>query len=105
MNSSYDEAWRARLAEAVKRSGRAERDISLSAGLSHGYLGSILKGAQKMPKFETMLKICEAVPVSPIYVMFGLNVQPGDAEFLELVHRNPKARAAIQEIVNALRDA
>ena len=50
--------WRSRLTAVIETSGRSMRDISLSAGVSQNYLGSILHEG----------KLCDELGVSVTYL-------------------------------------
>jgi len=74
--------WRDRLREAVEADGHAMRVISLKAGVSHGYLQSLLKTTKgkkpKEPRIEHLVAIIDAMPkASLLYILKGV---PGDAE-------------------------
>ena len=71
------DAWRARLVEAIEHSGKSARAISTEAGLGPGYVHSIIKEG-KDPTVERLLSVCDAVPVSLIYVMYGVDAEPDD---------------------------
>jgi transcriptional regulator with XRE-family HTH domain len=77
-----DEKWRKRLAAAVKDSGRSARDISLAAGLAHGYVHSLLGKEQKDPSVQNLQRVCDELGVSLSYIWFGFDMTPEAEEFL-----------------------
>lgn len=98
-----DDQWRQRLAAALKESGKSMRSVSLASGNGPGYVHSILEDG-KDPKIGNLLDVCAAVPVSPIYILYGLNVSPEDHAILEALQRNPRARAGILALISATTD-
>ena len=54
------------------------RDISLSAGVSQNYLGSILHEGSE-PSIERMMKLCDELGVSVTYLLLGVDLT-GNAE-------------------------
>tara|TARA_Y100000310_G_C20638556_1_gene792568 strand:- start:361 stop:687 length:327 start_codon:yes stop_codon:yes gene_type:complete len=92
------DAWRARLVEAIEHSGKSARAISTEAGLGPGYVHSIIKEG-KDPTVERLLSVCDAVPVSLIYVMYGVDAEPDDIAILRLLQENPDARKGILTIL------
>ncbi len=70
--------WRSRLAAVIETSGRSMRDISLSAGVSQNYLGSILHEGSE-PSIERMMKLCDELGVSVTYLLLGVDLT-GNAE-------------------------
>jgi hypothetical protein len=92
--------WKTRLAEAIEQSGKSKRAISLESGNSPGYVHSILTEG-KEPKVSSLIDVCDAIPVSVIYILHGHDVTPEDSEILELLHRHPEKRAAILNLISA----
>jgi transcriptional regulator with XRE-family HTH domain len=68
MKNGLDESWRERLRAAVDASGRSMRDISLGAGLSAGYLFSILKDG-KDPTMRSLLLLTQELD-TPVVSLF-----------------------------------
>jgi lambda repressor-like predicted transcriptional regulator len=93
-----DDLWRARLAEAIQVSGKSARAVSTEAGLGVGYVHSILKEG-KDPTIERLVAVCDAIPVSLIYVLYGVDAEPDDIEILKLLQENPSARRGILAIL------
>jgi len=91
-----DDEWRKRLAEAVEKSGRSARDISLAAGLAHGYVHSLLGKEDKDPSVQNLQKICDELEVSLIAIWFGLEITPEAEEFLRVFESaTPEQRRAL----------
>ena len=93
-----DDAWRTLLAQAVE--GKSLRAISLKANCGAGYLHSILKEG-KDPTIERLIAICEQVPVSIAYILYGVDVTPEDAQILEAMKRDRKTRDAVLTLLRA----
>lgn len=53
--------WRARLRDAVNRSGKKHYLVAEDAGITATTLSRILTGAHAQPRFETILRIALAV--------------------------------------------
>jgi hypothetical protein len=94
------QAIRARLVEAVAQSGKSARAVSLAAGLGPGYIHSITKEG-KDPTIDNLISVCEAVPVSFLYVVFGIDAPPEDIEILQALQENPDTRQGIISILRA----
>ena len=92
--------WKKRLEASIEASGKSKRAISLESGNSPGYVHSILTEG-KEPKISSLISICEAVPVSPIYILHGYDVTPEDSEILDLLHRHPEKMAAILSLISS----
>ncbi len=92
------DSWRDRLTAAITKSGKSLRAVSLEAGLGPGYVHSILKD-DKDPTIDRLLAVCDAVPVSPIHVLLGVEAAPDDVTILRELHANPTARAGILAIL------
>lgn len=83
--------WRQRLSEAVEKSGRSERAISLAAGCGHGYLNSILN-TEKDPTLPRLVKICAELKVSLTYIVLGIEQTPTQERLLMLLSELPEAQ-------------
>ena len=99
-----DSAWRQRLAESVKKSGRSKRSLSLETGNGPGYVYSIIDGG-KDPTIENLLAVCRVLNVSAAYIIHGVDVSDADAELLRLIQDNPERRNAILALIGASTDA
>lgn len=93
-----DQEWRARLEDAVKKSGRSMRDISLAAKKGPGYVFSILREG-KDPTIDNMMAICGALNVSLTKILFGVPMSPETQEILSLIEDNPSVRDGILQIL------
>jgi transcriptional regulator with XRE-family HTH domain len=94
------QAWRERLQVAVDKTGRSQREISLAAGLSAGYLHSILTEG-KAPSIENALRLCAEVGVSLSYLLSGFEISPETEEILRLLESQPQARSGILQILRS----
>ena len=89
-----DDSWRQRLRGAIEQSGKSLRAVSLSAGCAASYVHGMLE-AGKEPTLDKLLAVCDAVPVSPIYVILGVDALPDDVAILKALHENPTKRQGI----------
>ena len=94
------QTWLDRLIEAVEQSGCSMRELSIKAGLSHGYLYGVMRDG-KEPTISSLISICAALDVSPVYILHGYDVTPEDSEILELLHRHPEKMAAILSLISS----
>jgi transcriptional regulator with XRE-family HTH domain len=85
--------WRERLEKAIQGDGRTLRDISLAAGLSHGYLHGILRDG-KEPTLDRFIRICRELGVSSAYALTGADVSLETEEVLRLIEGDQEARRA-----------
>lgn len=97
-----DEPWRIRLQAAIDRDGRSFRDISISAGLSHGYLHGVLSDG-KEPTLDRFMKVCAELGVSATYILLGVNVSAETEEIVRALEANPGKRAAILALLGGSR--
>lgn len=87
--------WRKRFEEAAAKDGRSLRDISLAAGLSHGYLHGILRDG-KEPTLDRFKKICKALGMSQAYALMGIDVSDDHVALIEEIDRGgPRADAIL----------
>lgn len=101
--SMANDEWRERLKTAIEDSGKSARALSLASGNGEGYVHSVLKG--KDPTIERLMAVCDAIPVSATYVLYGVDVTPEDAELLRTMKESPEARAAVLTLLRAHRPA
>lgn len=95
LKGMYDDEWRTRIETAAKEDGRSLRDISLAAGLSHGYLHGILRDG-KEPTLDRFTKICKALNMSTAYALMGINVTDAQLELIQEIERGgPRADAIL----------
>lgn len=95
-----DEAMRQRLKDAIDEAGKSARAVSLAAGLGPGYVHSILKEG-KDPTIERLMAVCKAVPVSPVWILYGLDVEPEDVDIIRAMRDSPETRDGILAILRA----
>ena len=77
------------------------RDLSLAAGLSHGYVHGILHDG-KEPTLDRFIRICEELNVSLSFVLMGAQVTPASEAILQAIESDPQAR---ERVLLALRKA
>ena len=79
--------WRDRLRLEANRRCEGSRDsyrqISLRAGVNERYLSDIFSKG-KMPTVPIFLSITEAMDVSPVYILTGLDMTPIQQEILSI---------------------
>lgn len=101
MPATYDDKqMKKRLREAVEAKGKALGAVSEAAGFSYGYLAGVLN-SDRDPHLGKIIKICENVPVSPIYVIYGYEVPEGGDEILQMIAANPELTPAIVDLLRA----
>ena len=95
------EQWRDRLREAVDRSGKSLREISLSAGCGPGYLFDILEST-KEPSIGRLMRLADALNVSLPWLLYGTDISREDERFIRaLAKLTPKQRQAFLDLANA----
>lgn len=72
--------WRSRLQQAIDKSGKSLRSISLEAKVSPGYLHSILKEG-KEPTLGRLIRIADTIGASLSNIAYGVKMT-GDEEQL-----------------------
>lgn len=90
--------WKIRLEEALEKTGRSKRSVSLAAGLGPGYVHSILKEG-KDPTIENLIAVANVLNVSLSYLLYGYEVSKEAEEILSLLERKPQQRAAILQLL------
>lgn len=99
MFRAVEKTWRDRLTEALD--GRSMRSLSLDAGLSAGYVHGILKDG-KDPTVDNITAVCRALQVSPLKVLYGLEMTPEMEDVFRLWSDAPEAiRHSILQILRA----
>lgn len=93
-----DESWRARLQGILDRDGRSMRDVSLSAGLSPGYLHGVLKDG-KDSTIDRIAAVAAALDVSLAYILVGLEVSPDTVRLIGLLESDPARRDALLRLL------
>lgn len=94
-----DSDWRGRLREKISGSGQSMRSISLRAGFAPGYVHSILVD-EKEPSVESLTKVSQAIGVSPVYIICGMDISERE---LELVRRLRQQEGAEELLLAILR--
>lgn len=90
--------WRARLEDAIEKSGKSKREISLAAGKGHGYVHSIMVDG-KDPTIDNLIAICQVLEVSLTQILYGVQMTPETQEILSLIESNPNMRSGILQIL------
>jgi transcriptional regulator with XRE-family HTH domain len=86
--------WRKRLQEAVEKSGKSLRAVSLAAGCSPGYLHGILN-SNKEPTLTRLIKLCGVLNVSVTFVALGVAWSPQQERLLLLMSELPDEQKAL----------
>jgi len=94
-----DEGWRQRIEQRALQDGRSLRDISLAAGLSHGYPHGILRDG-KEPTLDRFVKICDALGLSVSYAMLGIEVSPTVEKIIRAVQDDPARQSALLALLS-----
>ena len=100
-NAARYESERARLQAVVDADGRSLRDISLAAGLSHGYLHGILRD-DKEPTLDRFQLVCKEMGVSATKILLGVDVSPEAEAIMKLLDADPDVRAAVLALLERL---
>lgn len=95
-----DATWRDRLSDAIAASGKSRRAVSLGAGLAASYVHGVLVEG-KEPTIGNLAAICDAVPVSLAYVLYGHQISDEDLSIISAMQENPDLRDAILSILRA----
>jgi len=95
-----DEAWRERLRAGLAASGKSMRAVSLATGNGQGYVSSILTEG-KDPTIENLMAVCDAIPVSLAYVLYGFDITPEDADLLAAMKESPETRDAVLTLLRS----
>lgn len=93
-----DSSWRIRIETAVSKDKRSLRDISLAAGLSHGYLHGILRD-DKEPTLDRFIRICAELDVSLAYALMGLDINPETESIVSALEGDAQTRSAVLSIL------
>lgn len=94
LSAMTDDTWRDRIEAAAKKDGRSLREISLAAGLSHGYVHGVLRDG-KEPTLDRFIKICKALDMSLAYALTGVEVSGKTLDLIEAIERGGPRRDAI----------
>lgn len=93
-----DDTWRERLERSILDRGKTLNAVSVEAGFAPNYVHGVLR-LGKEPTVGRLLTLCSVIPVSPIYILLGVDASPGDEEILRLLRDNPRAREGILAIL------
>lgn len=77
-----DDDWRARLSDALKRSGKSARSVELAARVSTGYLHDILK-VGKEPTVGRLMRVVAQLDVSLSYILYGYEMSAVEEQLLQ----------------------
>lgn len=91
---------RARLIAALGAKGVSMRAVSLEAGAGPGYMHSILKDG-KEPTIGMLSKVCQALDVSLIHVLYGANVSPETEQIIRHLGDNPEKVASLLALLRS----
>jgi transcriptional regulator with XRE-family HTH domain len=75
--------------------------ISTDAGFGRNYVSQLLK-QKKLPKFDSLTRLCAILGVSPAWVLFGETVTPEDEDLLRRIQALPPEK---QKLVRSVMDA
>lgn len=95
--------WRGRLASVIQDKKLSKRSVSLKSGNGAGYVHSILAEG-KEPTVDKLRQVCEAIPVSMAYILYGFDVTPEDEKIIAQLHESPETRGAVLTLLGAKRD-
>lgn len=83
------DAVRQRLNDAIAKSNKSQRQILLDAGLGTSFLhGMLIEG--KDPKITSLMKLCDSIGVSLMWVLYGLDASPEVEQILGALSQNPE---------------
>lgn len=93
--------WRKRLIEAIEKDERSYRALSLDAGLGPNYVNQLLAPNSRGPTASALIKLLNALKVSPTYIITGSPLSPEMEELLDLAARmSPDSR---EKLIDFLR--
>jgi transcriptional regulator with XRE-family HTH domain len=95
------ETWRDRLRAEIDKAGASKRSLSLKADMGAGYVHSILEDG-KDPGLESLMKVCAALDVSLLRIVYGLDVTPEMEEVFHLWRQSSsETRSGIVQILRS----
>jgi transcriptional regulator with XRE-family HTH domain len=94
MPDAEGDEWRRRLAAAIAASGKSMRQIAKEAGMSHGYLTSLLKEG-KTPTIASFMALAKVFGVSVGELAEGIKVSKETERLWLLWEKLPKDRKAL----------
>ena len=83
MIPAMTDAWRERLAEAIRQSGKSERAISLAINRAAGYVHGILK-ENKEPGIDSFSALADELGVSLAWLLYGAEMSGNSEKLLRL---------------------
>jgi transcriptional regulator with XRE-family HTH domain len=96
------EGWRQRLQQAFDAKGESMRAVSLKAGVSHGYLYTILIDGRE-PTITNMAKLAGALDVTLSWLLYGYDMGPQEEQLLRLYAQLPPSqRKTILDLASGL---
>lgn len=90
---------RERLENLLEKADISMRAASQKAGLTPGYLYSILKEGRE-PTVANLTKICQANNFSLAYLLFGFEISPATEKLIELIESSPERRDAVLALLD-----
>lgn len=75
------------------------REISLAAGLSHGYLHGVLKDG-KEPTLDRFARICQEMHLSVAYILLGLDISEETEALISYAVKNPSRLTALVALLS-----
>lgn len=92
------EAMRKRLDAAIAERGVSRREISLKAGVGHNYVHGIIVDG-KEPTVARLAAVCDALGVSLLYILYGVDASAEATEIIRRLDENPAKRAALLDLL------
>lgn len=81
---SVNAAWRSRLRDAIRRTGRKHSDVAWGAGVTPVTLSRILNDERCMPYFATVCRIAREIGVTVGWLLVEEEFRIGEVERKEL---------------------
>lgn len=101
-----EKAWKARLLAAVDAATagnkRSMRDICREAGLGPNYLSQLRSNEERAPRLDEFFRLTEALNVSAIHILMGVEMSRLDEEILQTVA--PMSEEAKNGLLAAFRE-
>jgi transcriptional regulator with XRE-family HTH domain len=79
-----EEAWRVRLREAIKRSGKPMYQVSLEADLGKTYVSELFR-KKKEPTIGPLQRICSVLGVTTASILEGIELTPNTERIVKIV--------------------
>ncbi len=91
-----------RLAKARKAKGLTQEKLAEQTGLANNYISNI-ENNRSIPSLETLIKLCEALAITPNDLLLGVSVASDTYMYHEIEEKirlcTPKERRLIEEII------